>query len=83
MRAFTLHELIAEKFRALLQQPIRNRYRRQDVYDIAFLVETNQLDDEDRAHILTTLIEKCRTRNIDPGITGIDESEIAKRAEAD
>lgn len=28
--AFTIHELIAEKFRALLQQPIRNRYRRQD-----------------------------------------------------
>lgn len=83
VRAFTLHELIAEKFRALLQQPIRNRYRRQDVYDIAFLVETNQLSDEDRAHILTTLIEKCRTRNIDPSITSIDDPEIAKRAEAD
>ena len=31
VRAFTLNELIAEKLRALLQQPIRNRYRRQDV----------------------------------------------------
>ncbi|OCY13332.1 MAG: hypothetical protein BEV12_24105, partial [Microcystis aeruginosa CACIAM 03] len=32
VRAFTIHELVAEKFRALLQQPIRNRNRRQDVY---------------------------------------------------
>lgn len=83
VRAFTLHELIAEKFRALLQQPIRNRYRRQDVYDIAFLVETNELGDEDRTQILTTLIKKCRTRSIEPDITSIDDPEIVKRAQAD
>lgn len=83
VRAFTLHELIAEKFRALLQQPIRNRYRRQDVYDIAFLAETNPLDDEDRAKILMTLVEKCRTRSIEPDIASIDDPEIVKRAQAD
>jgi hypothetical protein len=83
VRAFTLHELIAEKFRALLQQPIRNRYRRQDVYDIAFLAETNLLDDGDRAKILMTLVEKCRTRSIEPDITSIDDPEIVKRAQAD
>ncbi|WP_052149077.1 nucleotidyl transferase AbiEii/AbiGii toxin family protein [Sphingomonas sp. Ant20] len=83
VRAFTLHELIAEKFRALLQQPIRNRYRRQDVYDIAFLVETNELGDEDRTQILTTLIKKCHTRSINPDIASIDDPEIAKRAQAD
>ena len=83
VRAFTLHELIAEKFRALLQQPIRNRYRRQDVYDIAFLAETNPLEDGDRAKILMTLVEKCRTRSIEPDITSIDDPEIVKRAQAD
>ena len=83
VRAFTLHELIAEKFRALLQQPIRNRYRRQDVYDIAFLVETIPLGDDDRVKILTTLVEKCRTRGIDPGILSIEEPEIVQRAQAD
>ncbi len=31
----SLEDLIAEKLRALLQQPIRNRNRTQDVYDIA------------------------------------------------
>lgn len=83
VRAFTLHELIAEKFRALLQQPIRNRYRRQDVYDIAFLVETNPLGDDDRTRILATLIEKCRTRSIKPDLTSIDHPEIVRRAQAD
>lgn len=83
VRAFTLHELIAEKFRALLQQPIRNRYRRQDVYDIAFLAETNDLGSDDRAKILETLIEKCRTRSIEPTKGSIDDPEIIERARAD
>lgn len=83
VRAFTLHELIAEKFRALLQQPIRNRYRRQDVYDIAFLIETNPLGDDDRAKILATFVEKCRTRGIVPNAVSIDDPEIVKRAQAD
>ena len=48
VRAFTLREIIAEKLRALLQQPIRNRNRRQDVYDIAYLNEENKVTDEDR-----------------------------------
>lgn len=45
VRAFTLEELIAEKLRALLQQPIRRRNRRQDVYDIAFLLDRHTLDE--------------------------------------
>lgn len=83
VRAFTLHELIAEKFRALLQQPIRNRYRRQDVYDIAFLAETHVLEATDLAQILATMIEKCHTRKIEPNITSIDDPEIVRRARED
>lgn len=83
VRAFTLHELIAEKFRALLQQPIRNRYRRQDVYDIAFLVEMNPLGADDRVKILKTLIDKCRTRGIEPDMAAIDNPEVVERARAD
>jgi len=81
VRAFTLHEIIAEKFRALLQQPIRNRNRRQDVFDIAYLLDQNALDDEDLALILKTFIEKCRTRNITPTQDSIDDPEVASRAE--
>lgn len=57
VRAFTIHELVAEKFRALLQQPVRKRNRRQDVYDIAFLIDDHDFSDDDKATILATLIE--------------------------
>lgn len=83
VRAFTIHELIAEKLRALLQQPIRNRYRRQDVFDIAYLIDGHELDERDRTIILATLIEKCRTRGITPDARSLDDPEVARRAEAD
>lgn len=83
VRAFTLHELIAEKLRALLQQPIRNRNRRQDVYDIAFLLDAHPMTDEDRAIIHATLVEKCATRDILPDITSLENPEVVRRAEAE
>lgn len=83
VRAFTLHEIIAEKLRALLQQPIRNRNRRQDVFDIAYLIETNELTYEDRRSILETLIEKCRTRGIEAAPGSMDDPEVRRRAEVD
>ncbi|MDV4146489.1 MULTISPECIES: nucleotidyl transferase AbiEii/AbiGii toxin family protein [Shimia] len=83
VRAFTLHEIIAEKLRALLRQPIRNRNRRQDVYDIAYLIEENELSGEDRRVILQTLIESCRTRGIEASADSIGNPRVRQRAEAD
>ena len=83
VRAFTIHEIIAEKMRALLQQPIRNRNRRQDVYDIAYLIDGHGLSDADKQTILNTLVEKCRTRGITVLQTSIDDPEVKRRAEAD
>lgn len=81
VQAFTLEELIAEKFRALLQQPGRRRNRRQDVYDIAFLIDENPLDDAGRATVLETLVGKCRTRGIEPSRASLDDPEIRERAQ--
>ena len=83
VRAFTIHELVAEKFRALLQQPVRKRNRRQDVYDIAFLIDGHDFSASDKATILATLIEKCRNRGIDAQRSSMDEPEIKQRAEAE
>lgn len=83
VRAFTLHELIAEKFRALLQQPLRKRNRRQDVFDIAYLIEDHKFSGADKAAILNTLIEKCRSRGIEAKQDSMDNPEIKQRAEAD
>ncbi len=83
VRAFTLHEIIAEKLRALLQQPIRNRYRRQDIYDIAFLVDQHPMSRSDLALIHETLLAKCATRDIVPTKASLDDPEVVRRAQAD
>jgi len=41
VRVCSIEDIVAEKLRALLQQPIRNRRRPQDVLDIAILVEAS------------------------------------------
>lgn len=83
VHGFTLTEVIAEKFRALLQQPIRGRNRRQDVFDIAFLIETNDIDDEMREIIYETLLSKCRSRGIEPTRDSLTAKEVIERARAD
>lgn len=83
VRAFSLQELIAEKIRALLQQPGRDRYRRQDVYDIALLIEQTELSENDRAMVHAILVEKCRTRGIVPVASSLADPEVRRRAEAD
>lgn len=81
VQGFTLEELIAEKLRALLQQTVRKRNRRQDVYDIAFLLDQHPLEDVARALIHHTLVEKCRSRGIEPTRTAIENPEVRERAE--
>jgi predicted nucleotidyltransferase component of viral defense system len=78
-----MHELIAEKMRALLQQPIRKRNRRQDVYDIAYLIDDHDFSSADKAGILATLIEKCRSRSVEAKPESMDNPEIKQRAQAD
>ena len=59
IRAYSLLDLIAEKMRALLQQPKRNRNRRQDVYDIASLLGRFALDDSERAVFLPSCVKSA------------------------
>ena len=42
LQLYSLVNLMAEKFRSLLQQPSRQRNRRQDVYDLSLLLEQAQ-----------------------------------------
>jgi hypothetical protein len=80
---YALTDLIAEKFRALLHQVSRNRYRRQDVYDIAFLAERFPPDDGERAAILESFEQKCIARNISPTIDSISHPDVRARAQAE
>lgn len=82
LHAYGLVDVIAEKYRALLQQPVRNRERRQDVYDIAFLLDRSTFDGDGKAGILAAVLEKCRSRGIEPGIGSIDDPEVRAMARA-
>ncbi len=81
--AYSLVDLIAEKYRAMLQQVPRNRYRRQDIYDLNLLIEENQINDACREQILEAFIEKCHSRNLDPTQGSLDDSAIKERASAE
>ncbi len=78
LRVCILEDIIAEKLRALLQQRIRNRYRRQDVYDIARMVR--QFGPElNRDKLAQFLDAKARARDIQVRKEMFDE-EIKRRA---
>ncbi|MES2438987.1 MAG: nucleotidyl transferase AbiEii/AbiGii toxin family protein [Verrucomicrobiota bacterium] len=82
INAYTFADLVAEKFRSLLQQESRDRYRRQDVFDLSKLSELEASEDERRS-ILKSLIEKSRARGIEPLCDSLDNTELKRRAQAD
>lgn len=83
IRAYALEDVIGEKLRALLQQPIRNRHRRQDIFDIAWLLDHSNLTDEDKKRIHDSLIGKAEARDVECSIDGFDDPEVKRRASAD
>ena len=80
IQAYTLVDIVAEKLRAVLQQPERNRSRRQDIFDLSFLIRMGDFDNKERAQILTSFLVKARSRGIEPTITSIDNPEVAARS---
>ncbi|MGB3119965.1 MAG: nucleotidyl transferase AbiEii/AbiGii toxin family protein [Verrucomicrobiales bacterium] len=82
VNAYPFAELVAEKFRALLQQVDRNRYRRQDVYDLALLSRLPRNESVEGA-ILDSLLIKGRARQIEPRRESLNDEEVKRRAAAD
>lgn len=79
--AYSLTDLIAEKYRSLLQQVSRNRSRRQDIYDLNLLIERlGDIDSFERRKILNSLIFKSKARGISPDINSFDDPELKSRA---
>ena len=75
--------MIAEKLRALLQQVTRNRYRRQDVYDVAYLADRFPPDDAEKAAILNAFRDKCTVRGIVPNSESIGNPDVSARARSE
>ncbi len=65
LKVYSLVNLMAEKFRSLLQQPVRNRYRRQDVYDLWLL--TSEVQDwtlADRQALRDCIVASAHSRGL-------------------
>jgi predicted nucleotidyltransferase component of viral defense system len=81
VRVCTLEDIVAEKLRALLQQPIRNRERKQDLLDIA--VTLRHRPNLDRAAVSNYLLEKAAARNVPVSRVAFRNPEIERRARVD
>lgn len=63
INAYGVTDLIAEKLRSIIQQPYRKRNRRQDIYDVHFLLTSlYPLSSEEKLNVLSTLYKKCKDR---------------------
>ncbi len=81
--AYSKVDLIAEKLRSVLQQKTRNRNRRQDIYDINFLIGNYPPSQAERNEILQVFKIKCESRSIDPNINSFNDAEVRSRSEKD
>jgi hypothetical protein len=65
LQAYGFTNLIAEKYRSLLQQPHRRRNRRQDVYDLHMLLsDCEVLSPVEQRQLHAHLMATCQSRNI-------------------
>lgn len=78
---YSLTDLVAEKFRAILQQEVRNRYRRQDIYDLYYLLTKIPVNDNKKQQILNSLLKKSSTRDLKIEKKSMRKSEIVKRTQ--
>src|SRR5262249_43582471 len=74
----TVEDILAEKLRSLLQQPIRNRGRRQDMLDVAVLLRDHQATDVD--HVANFLLRKAQARSVPVSRQAFRNPEVRDRA---
>ena len=81
LQVYSLVNLMAEKFRSLLQQPSRNRNRRQDVYDLSLLLlEIQNWTSAEKLTLKNCLIASAESRDICAKGDSMRNPEIKNRA---
>lgn len=81
---YSLESMISEKYRSVLQQVERNRSRRQDIYDLYYLITNHaKRDINEKTKVLEYLFLKSQGKNIDEFLipTALDSKEIRTRSE--
>ncbi len=56
---------MAEKYRSVLQQKVRERNREQDIYDINYLLGKYEFSRQDKYKILETRLQKTAGKHLD------------------
>ncbi len=75
---YAFHDLIAEKIRAVLQQPLRNRKRFQDIYDLCLLITGTTFTPDDKTSILQKLFEAGDEREVLIHRDGMRDPEVKR-----
>lgn len=84
LRVYSLVNVFAEKLRSLMQQPARGRNRRQDVYDLHYLLmRCTPLTETERRHLVVTLIDSCAARGIKATAIALEDPVIREMARAE
>lgn len=84
LRAYSFADVVAEKYRAILQQEIRNRVRRQDAYDLyALLGQFTNVSEREKQKILKSLQNKSRSRNLSVDASSLTDPAIIERSSRD
>lgn len=80
LRVATIEDIVAEKLRALLQQPIRNRQRRQDLLDIAVILREKLAFD--RRLVAEFMLLKAAARDVPVSRAAFRNPGVVNRASA-
>ncbi|WP_080074120.1 nucleotidyl transferase AbiEii/AbiGii toxin family protein [Salmonella enterica] len=82
VKTYSIIDLVAEKYRSILQQKERGRNREQDVYDINYLLSKYEFSKQDRYEILNAILEKSKGKNIDDLLNqqGLRDRDIIERS---
>lgn len=77
----SIDDIVAEKLRAILQQTSRNRYRSQDVIDIASIVRNESLK-INRVRIGEFLVRKSEARGVPATLMAFRDPDLERRSKA-
>lgn len=86
LTVYGIIDLVSEKIRSILQQIPRDRSRRQDIYDLNFLIRLNEgFNKEEQLLILESLKNKSKNRlqASDINQKALDNPEIYKRSKSE
>lgn len=84
IQAYSLSDFVAEKYRAIIQQKTRNRNRRQDVFDIYWLIKSNLLiGNSIKNKILKSFLVKSASRDLAVNKLILRDKDIIKHSKVE